>query len=175
MDPCHPPTSPRTKWDWPSSTGTARRRRRRSWCVVPDAEEAASIAAIRDRTVPSEAQTNWPYTPTQQERMAFEDHVRMREGGKDVAVMHDFIRKQAINQEADYSVRDVDSARESNDALCSFCLCPSWPTDCRYAQTYERNRPSWRQDEERSSGKRTSTHSQPFRIQSTQLLARRTL
>lgn len=37
--------------------------------------------------------------------MAFEDHVRTRDGGKDVAAMHDFIRKQATNQEADYSVR----------------------------------------------------------------------
>lgn len=67
--------------------------------------------------MPSDAQIDWPFTPTQQERMAFEDHVRTREGGKDMAVMHDFIRKQAINQEADYSVRDMESAREPDDAL----------------------------------------------------------
>lgn len=38
--------------------------------------------------------------------MAVEDNIRSRDGGKDVAAMHDFIRKQAINQEADYSVRE---------------------------------------------------------------------
>ena len=40
--------------------------------------------------------------------MAFEEHARTQAGGgggKDVAAMHDFIRKQATNQEADYSVR----------------------------------------------------------------------
>ena len=40
--------------------------------------------------------------------MAFEDTVRGskgKEGSRDVAAMHDFIRKQAVNQEADYSVR----------------------------------------------------------------------
>lgn len=42
-----------------------------------------------------------------QERMAFDEHMRTQAGagGKDVAAMHDFIRKQATNQEADYSVR----------------------------------------------------------------------
>ncbi len=39
--------------------------------------------------------------------MAVADHVRSRDGGKDVAAMHDFIRKQAVNQEADYSVRGL--------------------------------------------------------------------
>lgn len=41
-----------------------------------------------------------------QERMALDDHIKGSKGGdKDVHVMHDFIRKQAINQQADYSVR----------------------------------------------------------------------
>ncbi len=41
-----------------------------------------------------------------QERMALDDHVKGSKGGdKDVHVMHEFIRKQAINQQADYSVR----------------------------------------------------------------------
>jgi hypothetical protein len=43
--------------------------------------------------------------------MALEDHVRTKESGKDVAAMHDFIRKQAVNQEADYSVRACVPAR----------------------------------------------------------------
>jgi len=50
-----------------------------------------------------------------QERMALEDQLKNARargsgagrGESDVSVMHDFIRKQAINQQADYSVRDL--------------------------------------------------------------------
>ncbi|EWM27268.1 hypothetical protein NSK_006910 [Nannochloropsis salina CCMP1776] len=46
-------------------------------------------------------------TEKQLERMAVEEQHRSRSAGKggdsDVQVMHDFIRKQAVNQQADYS------------------------------------------------------------------------